>query len=76
MDGEVDMGMGFRISLHASRVVLDHDCGYDYLLTTNTHPRRLARPQPAVAVVDLGPDADLAGDRVDFRADEHNLAVE
>ena len=36
----------------------------------------LAGAEAAVVVVDLGPDADLAGDRIDLRADEDDFAVE
>ena len=34
------------------------------------HPHRLAGAEAAGAVVDLGPDADLAGDRIDLGADK------
>ena len=36
----------------------------------------LAGAEAAVAIVDLGPHADLAGDRIDLGADEDDFAVE
>ena len=64
------------MKLRANWWVLDGLRTHRYRLHTNYHSHRLARAESAGVVVDLGPDADLAGDRIDFRADERHVAVE
>ena len=49
------------------------DPRYNCSITIRTGWPGRRRPD---AVVDLGPDADLAGDRIDLGADERNFAVE
>src|SRR3954468_7621025 len=44
-------------------------------LRTNRHPRRLPRPQPPVTIINLGPNTNLPGYRINFRTDENDFAT-
>src|SRR3954463_10867996 len=76
-DSTGDTSKSARSRMPTVRSMDERGCrlGRSSLLSKN-HSSRLSRSEPAVAIVDLRPHADLPRDRIYFRTHEDDLAVE